>query len=120
MDPVVFYFIFGLIAGVTGSFIAARLLRVDRLWSLPGKPDPRTLIRPLTQAATVYQVTGPTGLIALAASVDHPLLAYALGRSLTLEDLAAADELAPKLKERGDGLATLVEVITASTAFQSK
>ncbi len=48
------------------------------------------------------------------------VLAYALGRSLTLEDLAAADELAPKLKERGDGLATLVEVITASTAFQSK
>lgn len=48
------------------------------------------------------------------------VLAYALGRSLTLEDLAAADELAPTLKSRGDGLATLVEVITASTPFQSK
>jgi hypothetical protein len=48
------------------------------------------------------------------------VLAYALGRSLTLEDLAAADELAPALKNRGDGLATLVEVITESAAFQSK
>jgi len=48
------------------------------------------------------------------------VLAYALGRSLTLEDLAAADDLAPSLKLRGDGLATLVELITASAAFQSK
>ena len=80
MDAVSFYFVFGLVAGVAGSFIAARLMRVDRLWALPGKPDPRTLIKPLTQAANVYQVTGPTGLIALAAAVDHPLLAYALGQ----------------------------------------
>lgn len=48
------------------------------------------------------------------------VLAYALGRSLTLEDLAAADDLAPTLEKRGDGLATLVELITASAAFQSK
>jgi flagellar motor component MotA len=78
VDPVAFYFIFGLIGGVAGSFLAARLLRVDRLWALPGKPEPRSLIKPLTQAANVYQVTGPTGLVALAASADHPLLAYAL------------------------------------------
>ncbi|WP_254512587.1 DUF1592 domain-containing protein [Anatilimnocola floriformis] len=47
-------------------------------------------------------------------------LAYSLGRSLTLDDLEAADSLAPTLKSRGDGLATLVELITASAAFQSK
>jgi len=48
------------------------------------------------------------------------VLAYALGRALTLEDLAAADALAPQLSKRGDGLGTLVELITASEAFQSK
>ena len=48
------------------------------------------------------------------------VLAYSLGRSLTLNDLEAADSLAPTLKSRGDGLATLVELITASAAFQSK
>ena len=48
------------------------------------------------------------------------VLAYALGRSLTLDDLEAADDMAPTLKARGDGLATLVELITASAAFQSK
>ena len=48
------------------------------------------------------------------------VLAYSLGRSLTLEDLEAADHLAPALKKRGDGLTTLVELITASAAFQSK
>lgn len=48
------------------------------------------------------------------------VMTYALGRSLTLEDLEAADDLAPSLKKRGDGLATLVELITASAAFQSK
>jgi hypothetical protein len=48
------------------------------------------------------------------------VLAYALGRSLTLADLEAADALAPTVKTHGDGLATLIEVITASSAFQSK
>lgn len=48
------------------------------------------------------------------------VMAYALGRSLTLDDMAAADDLAQPLKSRGDGLATLVELITASAAFQSK
>lgn len=80
MDPVIVYFISGLIAGVTGSFFAARLLQVDRLWALPGKPDPRSLVRPLSQAANVYQATGPTGLVALAAAADHKLLSYALNQ----------------------------------------
>jgi hypothetical protein len=48
------------------------------------------------------------------------VLAYALGRALTLEDLAAADALAPQLAQRGDRLGTLVELIAASEAFQSK
>jgi mono/diheme cytochrome c family protein len=53
-------------------------------------------------------------------ALARKLLAYALGRSLTLDDLEAADSLAPTLKKRGDGLATLVELIAASAAFQSK
>lgn len=103
MDPVVAYFISGLIAGVAGSFIAAKLLRVDRLWALPGKPEPRSLIVPLKQAATVYQVTGPQGLIALAASVDHPLLAYALGQIIQGH---SADAVRANVNNRLDSMHT--------------
>ncbi|HZW07171.1 MAG TPA: MotA/TolQ/ExbB proton channel family protein, partial [Phycisphaerales bacterium] len=78
MDPVFFYLIGGLTAGVLGSFVSARLMGVDRLWALPGRPEPRTLVRPLVQAATLYRATGPAGLIGAAASADHPLLAAAL------------------------------------------
>ena len=76
MDPVIAYFITGLIAGVAGSFVAARLLRVDRLWARRAS-QPRELVRPLTQAATIYQATGPAGLVAVAAAQDNLLLAYA-------------------------------------------
>jgi hypothetical protein len=48
------------------------------------------------------------------------VMAYALGRSLTLADLEAADSLAPTLRDRGDRMATLVELIVASKVFQSK
>ena len=48
------------------------------------------------------------------------VMAYALGRSLTLADLEAADSLAPVLRDRGDRMATLVELIVASAVFQSK
>lgn len=78
MEPIIIYFVGGLCAGVLGSFVAARLAGVDRLWALPGKPEPRTLVKPLSQAATVYRATGPSGLVSLAAACDHPLLAYAL------------------------------------------
>jgi len=80
VDPVFIYLITGLSAGVLGSFVSARLMGVDRLWAMPGKPEPRTLLRPLVQAATLYRATGPAGLISAAAAADHPLLAMALRR----------------------------------------
>jgi len=78
VDPVIAYFLLGLVAGVGGSFLAARLARVDRLWALPDKPDPRALVQPIGRAARVYHATGPSGLVAVASSCDHPLLGYAL------------------------------------------
>ena len=48
------------------------------------------------------------------------MMAYALGRSLTLADVEAADSLAPALRERGDQMGMLVELIVASEVFQSK
>jgi mono/diheme cytochrome c family protein len=48
------------------------------------------------------------------------VMAYALGRSLTLGDIAAADALVPTLRERGDRFPALIELITASEPFQSK
>lgn len=48
------------------------------------------------------------------------VMAYALGRSLTLGDIAAADALVPTLRERGDRLPALIELIAASEPFQSK
>ena len=53
-------------------------------------------------------------------ALARKMLAYALGRALTLNDRDAADALIPTLRSRGDGLGTLVELITASAAFQSK
>jgi chemotaxis protein MotA len=78
VDPVFLYLIGGLIAGVVGSFIAARLLTVDRLWALPDKPAPRSFLASLTTAAKVYTVTGPSGLVNLVGATEHPLLSYAL------------------------------------------
>jgi flagellar motor component MotA len=78
VDPAILYLALGLGAATIGSFIAARLCGIDRLWALPDKPDPRSLVRPLTQAATVYRATGPSGLVAVAAASDHPLLRFAL------------------------------------------
>jgi len=48
------------------------------------------------------------------------VMAYALGRSLTLGDVEAADALVPVLRNRGDRLAALIELIAASEPFQSK
>jgi mono/diheme cytochrome c family protein len=46
--------------------------------------------------------------------------AYALGRSLNLTDIDAADALVPALRERGDRFVALVELIVASEAFGTK
>ena len=48
------------------------------------------------------------------------VMAYALGRSLTLQDIEAADALVARLRERGDGMGALVELVVSSYAFQSK
>jgi len=50
----------------------------------------------------------------------HKVMAYALGRSLTLGDIDTADRLVPALRERGDRLPALMELIVASEPFQSK
>jgi Protein of unknown function (DUF1585)/Protein of unknown function (DUF1588) len=48
------------------------------------------------------------------------VMAYALGRSLTLGDIEAADVLVPALRAREDRLPALIELIAASEPFQSK
>ena len=48
------------------------------------------------------------------------MMAYALGRSLTLGDIETADELVPALHKRDDHLQALLELIIASEPFQSK
>lgn len=48
------------------------------------------------------------------------VMAYALGRSLTLGDIEAADALLPALRAREDRLSALIELIAASESFQSK
>lgn len=53
-------------------------------------------------------------------TVLRKVLSYSLGRALTLQDLETADALAPVLKERGDRMGALIELVVASEAFQSK
>jgi hypothetical protein len=48
------------------------------------------------------------------------VMAYALGRSLTLGDVEVADALVGALRNRGDRLPAVIELITASEPFQSK
>ena len=48
------------------------------------------------------------------------MMAYGLGRWLTLGDVEAADALVPALRKRDDRLPALIELIAASEPFQSK
>jgi mono/diheme cytochrome c family protein len=48
------------------------------------------------------------------------VLAYALGRTLTLGDTDTADAMVPALRAREDRLPALIELIVASDPFQSK
>lgn len=48
------------------------------------------------------------------------VMAYALGRSLTLGDVGAADALVPALRTREDRLSALIELIVTSEPFQTK
>ena len=53
-------------------------------------------------------------------AMARKMMAYALGRSLTLGDIGAADALVPALRARGDRLPALLELIAVSEPFQSK
>ncbi len=48
------------------------------------------------------------------------VLAYALGRTLSLGDIETADKLVPPLRASEDRLSALIELIVASEPFQSK
>ena len=53
-------------------------------------------------------------------AVSRKLLAYALGRTLSIADVEAADALADRLRDRGDGLGDLVLMVVQSEAFQAR
>jgi len=53
-------------------------------------------------------------------AVSRKLLAYALGRTLNIADVEAADALAARLRDRGDGLGDLVVMIVQSEVFQAR
>ena len=50
----------------------------------------------------------------------HKLATYALGRPLTFADRASIDAITADVRQRGNGLATMIEVLVTSDLFQSK
>lgn len=48
----------------------------------------------------------------------HKMTTYAIGRPLTFADRASIDQIAAKLRQRGDGLATMIELIVTSDLFR--
>ncbi len=50
----------------------------------------------------------------------HKMTTYALGRPLTFGDRSRVDQITADLRKRGDGLATLVQLIVSSELFRSK
>ena len=55
-----------------------------------------------------------------AGAIVHKLLAYALGRSLTLGDRTAIDNLTARFRQRDDRLGDLVQLIVSSDIFNAK
>lgn len=53
-------------------------------------------------------------------AMAHKLMAYALGRALSVNDKVAADGLVHALRAREDRLSGLIDLIVASELFQSK
>lgn len=78
MDPVYLFFIIGIAAALVGSFVAARLLKIDRLCAAPGRHTPKQLTDFLLQAATIANQAGNHALIPLIHSTDHKLLSLGL------------------------------------------
>jgi hypothetical protein len=55
-----------------------------------------------------------------ARALTHKLTAYALGRPLGFADRASIDQITTQVRQRGDGLTTLITSIVRSDLFQSK
>ena len=55
-----------------------------------------------------------------ARAMVHKLMAYALGRPLTLGDRADIDHLTAQFRRRGDGLEDLINLIINTKLFNSK
>lgn len=53
-----------------------------------------------------------------ARSMTHKLMTYALGRPLSFADRAEVDRITAELRQRGDGLRTLIQLIVTSDLFQ--
>ena len=50
----------------------------------------------------------------------HKVATYALGRPLTFADYSYLDGITAEVRERGDGLATMILLVATSELFQSK
>ena len=53
-------------------------------------------------------------------AVVYKLTTYALGRPLTFSDRSALDEITSQVRQQGDGLATMIELIVTSDLFRTK
>jgi len=53
-------------------------------------------------------------------SMVHKLSTYGLGRPLTFTDRAMVDELTRKVRQQGDGLATMIRLIATSELFRAE
>lgn len=53
-------------------------------------------------------------------AVTHKMCVYALGRPLSFSDHSSVQEIASKVRRKGDGLATLVQQVVVSSLFLSK
>jgi mono/diheme cytochrome c family protein len=53
-------------------------------------------------------------------AMAHKMTVYALGRPLTFADRSGVEEIAAKVRQQGDGLATLIMQVTKSELFLSK
>lgn len=53
-------------------------------------------------------------------ALAHKLTTFALGRPLTFSDRAAVDEITTQVRQRGDGLATMIELIATSDLFRTR
>ena len=55
-----------------------------------------------------------------ARAIVHKLTTFALGRPLTFGDRSDVDQITARLRQQGDGLATLVQLIVTSEVFQTR